>query len=341
MRDRRAFDKIERIPKLRAAFYAATQRAPFLIMTIHHYFPTHYHVAIGTPAPALYIQDGDTVITTTVDANGYDASAQIITAEPNPMTGPFFVEGAMPGDALAVHFDSIVPNRAWGWSRDALAANAVNPEYVRTLPPRNLLNWFVDTEKWLARIETPPRGLENFALPLAPMLGCFGVAPRDGQAISTFTSAEHGGNMDWNGFTQGVTAYLPVFVPGALFFLGDGHAAQGDGEIGGTGVEISMNVKFTARILKNQKINTVRGENAEFIFTVGNARPLDGALQIATTEMHQWLMHAYGLDARGASVLMAQGIRYEIGNVFDPAYTMVCKMPKGFLPGHGNETRER
>ncbi len=300
---------------------------------IHHYSPVHYHVALGSYAPTLYLNDGDTVSTTTVDANGYDAARQIITAEPNPMTGPFFVEDAMPGDTLVVQFDSIVPNRTWGWSRAALSANVVAPEYVRTLPPRELVNWFVDTEKWLARLETPPRGLENFALPLAPMLGCFGVAPSDGQAISTVTSAEHGGNMDWNGFTQGVTAYLPVFARGALFFLGDGHAAQGDGEIGGTGVEISMNVQFTVRVRKNQKINTVRGENAEYIFTVGNARPLDGALQIATTEMHQWLMHEYGLDARGASILMAQCIRYEVGNIFDPAYTMVCKMPKRFLPG--------
>lgn len=302
-------------------------------MTTHHYFPTHYHVTLGAHAPVLYINDGDTVITTTVDANGRDASGQVITSGPNPMTGPFFVEGAMPGDTLAVHFDSIVPNRTWGWTRDALAANVVNPEYARALPPRALADWFVDTEKWIARLSAPPRGLENFVVPLAPMLGCFGVAPWDGQAISTVTSAEHGGNMDWNGFGQGVTVYFPVFAPGALFFLGDGHAAQGDGEIVGTGIEISMDVRFTARVIKNQKIGTVRGENAEFIFTVGNARPLDQALQIATTEMHEWLMRAYGLDTRGASLLMGQCVKYDVGNVFDPAYTVVCKIPKRFLPG--------
>lgn len=300
-------------------------------MTTHHYFPTHYHVTIGSHALVLYINDGDTVITTTVDANGHDASGHVITSEPNPMTGPFFVEGAMPGDTLAVHFDSILPNRSWGWTRDALAANVVNPEYVRTLPPRHLANWFVDTEKWIARLEAPPRSLENFVVPLAPMLGCFGVAPWDGQAISTVTSAEHGGNMDWNGFVQGVTVYFPVFAPGALFFLGDGHAAQGDGEIVGTGIEISMNVQFTARVVKQKKINTVRGENAEFIFTVGNARPLDQALQIATTEMHQWLLGDYGLDSTGASLLMGQCVRYDVANMFDPAYTIVCKMPKRFL----------
>jgi len=302
-------------------------------MTIHHYVPTDYHVTLGSHAPALRIADGDTVITTTVDANGYDAMGQIITAEPNPLTGPFFVEGAMPGDTLMVHLDSITPNRTWGWSRAALAANVVTPEYARALPPRDLAHWHVDTKQGLARVTTPSlRGLEDFVAPLAPMLGCFGVAPWDGQAISSVTSAEHGGNMDYNGFTQGATIYFPVFVPGALFFLGDGHAAQGDGEIAGTGIEISMDAQFTTRVLKNKKINTPRGENAEFIFAVGNARPLDYALQIATTEMHRWLMSDYGLDAAGASVLLGQCVKYKVGNVFDPAFTMVCKIPKRFLP---------
>lgn len=305
-------------------------------MTTHRFFPTRYYTTLGSHEPVLYIADGDTVITTTVDANGYDAAGQIITAEPNPMTGPFFVENAMPGDTLVVHLDSIMPNRTWGWTRDALAANVVNPEYAQTLLSRELAHWFVDVETWSATLNAPPRGLENFAVPLAPMLGCFGVAPWDGQAISTVTSAEHGGNMDWNGFTQGVTVYFPVFVPGALFFLGDGHAAQGDGEIVGTGIEISMDAQFTVRVLKNRKIATVRGENAEFIFTVGNARPLDQALQIATTEMHKWLLSDYGLDTTAASLLMGQCVKYDVANMFDPAYTIVCKMPKRFL-NHNNK----
>ena len=301
-------------------------------MATHHFQPTYYHVTLGSHEPVLYINDGDTVTTTTVDANGHDATGHIVTAEPNPMTGPFFVNGALPGDTLAVQLDALMPNRTWGWTRDGLAANVVNPEYARTLPARQLADWYVDGEMWIARLAAPPSGLENLQLPLSPMLGCFGVAPWDGQAISTVTSAEHGGNMDWNGFGPGVTVYFPVFAPGALFFLGDGHALQGDGEIVGTGIEISMNVQFTVRVIKQKKINTVCGENAEFIFTVGNARPLDQALQIATTEMHEWLMRDYALDARAASLLMGMCVRYDVGNVFDPAYTMVCKIPKRFLP---------
>jgi amidase len=140
-----------------------------------------------------------------------------------------------------------------------------------------------------------------------------------------------GGNMDYPGFVAGVTAYFPVFVPGALLHIGDGHATQGDGEIVGTGIEISMDVQFTVRVIKGPRIRWPRGENAEFIFTVGNARPLDQAVQHATTEMLRWLKEGYGLDGTSASLLLGQCVRYDLGNIFDPAYTMVCKVPKAVL----------
>jgi len=177
----------------------------------------------------------------------------------------------------------------------------------------------------------PETKLGNLAIPLVPMLGCFGVAPPGGQAISTATSAEHGGNMDYRGFVTGVTVYFPVFVPGALLHVGDGHATQGDGEIVGTGIEISMQVQFTVRVIKGKRIRWPRGENAEYIFAVGNARPLDQAVQHATTEMLRWLKEDYALDATGASLLLGQCVEYDLGNVFDPAYTMVCKLRKALL----------
>jgi acetamidase/formamidase len=161
------------------------------------------------------------------------------------------------------------------------------------------------------------------------MLGCFGVAPARGQAISCSTSGQHGGNMDYRGFRQGVTVYLPVFVPGALFQLGDGHATQGDGEITGTGTEISMDVTFTAWIhRKQQPISWPRAEDETWLMAAGNARPLDQALQHATTELMRWLAEDYTLDYRATSLLMGQCLRYDVGNVFDPAYTMVAKVEK-------------
>jgi len=305
-------------------------------MAIHHFRPTRYFSTIGSHEPVLRIADGDTVITTTVDARGQDSSGNQVTPPGNPMTGPFYVEGAEVGDTLVVKLDRLAPNRSHGWTRKMVAPNVVEPDYVRELPwtpdSQALASWAIDQENGVATLVEPSdTKLGKLTLPLEPMVGCFGVAPYGGQAISTATSAEHGGNMDYRGFTNGVTVYFPVFVPGALFHLGDGHALQGDGEIVGTGIEISFDVEFTVELRKGKRISWPRGENEHEIFTVGNARPLDQALQHATTEMLRWLQDGYGLDATGANILMGQAVRYDVGNVFDPAYTMVCKMAKGVL----------
>ncbi len=306
-------------------------------MTTHHFAPTHYYTTIGSHEPVLRIQPGDTVITTTVDARGQDVNAQQITAPGNPMTGPFYIEGAEPGDTLVVRLDKLTPNRTYGWTARMLAANVVDPSYVPSLPwpidgPKGPAKWHVDAEAWTATLVEPETKLGTLTLPLNPMVGCFGVAPAGGQAISTATSAEHGGNMDYNGFVEGVTVYFPVAAAGALFHIGDGHATQGDGEIVGTGIEISFDVQFTVDLIKGQRIGWPRGENEEYIFTCGNARPLDQCVQHATTEMVKWLQEGYGLDAFGANILMGQTVKYDLGNIFDPAFTMVCKMPKRWLP---------
>ncbi len=301
-------------------------------MTTHYFKPTHYHVTLGSHEPVLHIADGDTVITTTVDASGGDATGENVTAGGNPQTGPFYVDGAEPGDTLALHLDRLVPNRPHGFSNDGLAFSVVDPDYVNELPGWSRADWQVDISAGIATLTQPITPLGALTVPLAPMLGCFGVAPNRGQAISTATSGPFGGNMDYRGFVAGVTIYFPVFVPGALIHVGDGHAAQGDGEIVGTGIEISFEVQFTARLIKGKRANWPRGENETHIFTVGNARPLDQALQHATTEMMRWLKQDYGLDAVAAGLLLGQTVEYDLGNVFDPAYTMVCKVAKKYLP---------
>ncbi len=314
-------------------------------MTTHHFTPTHYHRAIGSHEPVLRIAPGDTVITTTIDAGGYDEHGHPASPGGNPQTGPFAIEGAEPGDTLVVRFDAIRPNRAIGYTASVLATNVVDPDYVRDLPPQSRIAWRVDTDAGTATpLVTPPAeagvlfpfapapaSLGDLTLPLRPMLGCFGVAPAQGQAISTATSAEHGGNMDYKGFAPGVTVYLPVFVAGALFHLGDCHALQGAGEIVGTGIEISSETRFTVALQKGRTIGWPRGEDADWLFACGNARPLDQALQHATTELTRWLVADYGLDIRAASTLLGQCIEYEVGNVFDPAYTMVAKISKATL----------
>jgi acetamidase/formamidase len=307
-------------------------------MATHSFTPTRYHNTLGPHEPVLHIADGDVVETTTVDAAGLDAAGAQAAPRGNPQTGPFYVEGAEPGDTLVVVIEALRPNRAYGWTGTMVAPNIVDPEYTAELPwaprgERRIAEWHVDADAGTARLVRPATALGELTLPLRPMLGCFGVAPLGRQAISTATSAEHGGNMDYRGFGAGVTVYFPVFEPGALFHLGDGHAVQGDGEIAGTGIEISMDVRFSVRVQKGRRIGWPRGENADYIFTVGNARPLDQCVQHATTEMLRWLQESYGLDGLAASILMGQVVEYDLGNIFDPAYTMVCKMPKQVLAG--------
>jgi acetamidase/formamidase len=316
-------------------------------MTTHHFTPTRYYTTIGSHEPALHIADGDTVITSTVDAGGIDRDGNQATTGGNPQTGPFFIEGAEPGDTLVVTLDRLTPNRPVGYTASLVAANVLDPEFVREMPERGLVFWNVDVAGRSVRLQGKPDWftgnaievpdtLKDLELPMVPMVGCFGVAPAGGEAISTATSAQHGGNMDYRGFVEGVTVYFPVAAPGALFHIGDGHAIQGDGEIVGTGIEISFDVQFTCRVLKGKRIHWPRGEHGNAIFTVGNARPLDQATQHATTEMLRWLTADYGFDLRAASILMGQAVEYDLGNIFDPAYTMVCKMPRRWLPGRRN-----
>ncbi|CAM5762303.1 amidase [Labrys miyagiensis] len=304
-------------------------------MVVHRLEATSWHNTLGSHEPVLRCADGDTVITGTIDAIGYDKDGVRRASPPNPVNGPIFVEGAEPGDALRVEIVRMTPTRDTGWTNSVLAANVVDPDAVRRLPQPERITWLIDRGALTVRLEKPPAGLENFVLPLEPMIGCFGVAPRHGGAISNATSAENGGNMDYRGFGPGTTVWFPVAVPGALFALGDCHAVQGDGEIVGTGIETTFEVEIRLGVEKKRAIVWPRGETATDIFTAGNARPLDQALQHATTEMLNWLTSDYGLCVNAASHLMGQVVRYDVGNVFDPAYTMVCRIAKKWLPAKG------
>lgn len=302
-------------------------------MTTHRLVALEWSNVLGTRPPALTVASGDVVVTETIDANGADKDGIERTHGPNPMNGPIAVEGAEPGDALLVEILDMTPISDSGWTRPMLAVNVVDPIFTRdTLKGAQRVYWNIERNARTVRLREPPEILSDFVLPLEPMIGCFGVAPALGQAFSTATSAENGGNMDYRGFGPGTSVAFPVAVPGALFFLGDCHAIQGDGEIVGTGIETCFEVSVRLTVQKHRRIAWPRGETADEIFTVGNARPLDQALQHATTEMAKWLGEDYGLDIVAASHVLGQTVRYEVGNVFDPAYTMVCKVAKKWLP---------
>ena len=309
---------------------------PFLMVAeTHRFTPTVYYPTYSfAHPPALRIKPGDRVITKTIDAGGNDENGkQVASIGANPEIGPFYIEGAEPGDVLVVTFDKIETNRKTSFSGTALAPYTVDPQALLQRQPGQAprANWTIDKEKGIARLENPDLLPALMELPLRPMLGCVGVAPARKQAILSTTPGAWGGNMDYNGLTSGVKLMLPVNEPGALLFMGDGHARQGDGEVVGTGMETSMDVEFTVDLVKKKAIGWPRLENTDYIMVLASARPLLEAFQHATTEMLRMLISDYGFNERGAAAFMGQAVEYEIANVVDPSFTVVAKMRKSYL----------
>jgi amidase len=300
----------------------------------HRFAPTTFYNTFSfAHPPALKIKPGDTVITVTADAGGMDANDRRVASAPNPQTGPFYIEGAEPGDMLVVTLNRIEPNRGTARSSTLLAPYAVDPAFLRSTAERQARQetWAIDKAKGIARTTSTDLRPGALEFPLVPMLGCIGTAPRNKEAVSTATPGSFGGNMDYAGMVAGVKVMLPVYEPGALLFIGDGHARQGHGEVVGTGLEISMDVEFTVELVKKKTIGWPRLETADAIMVLGSERPLLQAFQHATTELLRWLMTDYGFDERTASMLLGQAVEYEIANVVDPHFTVVARLRKAHL----------
>lgn len=294
---------------------------------------TYYNTFSFAHPPALRIEPGDRVIARTIDAGGVDENGTQVAIGPNPQIGPFFIEGAEPGDVLVVRLETIEPNRDSAYSSTLLAPYAVDPAFLRFEAEREQRReiWEIDRVSRVARPSTPELRAQGIEIPFRPMLGCVGVAPPRKEAVWTATPGEFGGNMDYFGMVAGVTVMLPVFEPGALLFLGDGHVRQGEGEVLGNALEISMDVTFSVDLIKDKAIGWPRVETDDDIIVLGSARPLLQALQHATTELQRWLMADYGYDERGASLLMGHAMEYEVVQVVDPHFTIAAKMRKSFL----------
>ena len=299
-------------------------------MKTHNYEPHVYHNVLGPVEPVLSVKPGDRIITTTLDAHGYDSKLTKKAEKPNPMTGPFYVEGAEPGDTLLVHLESVCPNRDTGWTSSVLRPNVVEPLFVHKLPEKEYRDWKLDLQN-RAVYRLNNEGKKTLEFSFAPMLGCIGVAPPEHQSISTITCGPHGGNMDYRGIGEGMTLHLPVFTEGALLFFGDGHAVQGDGEITGTGVETSFDVQCTIQLHKERAISWPRAETQHMLLTIGNASPIEKALQFAVTEMLRWLENDFAIDIERAGHMLGLAAEFDVGNIISPDCTMVCKLRKSLF----------
>src|ERR1700749_4527519 len=194
----------------------------------------------------------------------------------NPLTGPFYIDGAEPGDTLVVKVLDLKVDGDQGVGGLGAYFGALNgTKYTAMLhPPLPEKFWFypIDHSNNVATFQALDSGFK-VKIPLHPFLGCIGVAPAGGEARSSIVPAEFGGNMDASEASVGNTLYLPVNVSGALLFLGDGHAAMGDGEFAGTAIEVSTRVRFQVNVVKHKTIQWPRFENQDYIMAAGIYRP--------------------------------------------------------------------
>jgi acetamidase/formamidase len=302
--------------------------------TTHIFAPVAFHrVFSGSIAPVLRINPGDTVRTTTVDAGGVDGAGVRRSMGGNPETGPFFVEGAIPGDTLRIRLNRVRLNRNSAESGDRIVPGAVQPWYYRDAKFDDKFDshWTLDREANVGMLAKPTDRLRNFRVKLQPMLGCVGVAPPANQSFRSGWLGSWGGNMDYNEVREGVTVYLPVYQEGALLFVGDGHALEGDGELNGDALETSMDVEFTVDLIKGKSTQGPRFENDEYLMASGIAGSLQEALQQATSELARWLERDYKLSPNESNVVLGTSIRYDIAEVVDPQVHIVAKIRKAVL----------
>src|SRR5215472_2658870 len=290
-------------------------------------------------APVARLKPGDILETNTVDCFGNaikkPGDTLSMAKGDNPLTGPFYVEGAEPGDTLAVKILDLKVDSNQGIGALAPGFGAINStNYTPMLnPPIAEKIWFYPIDR-AANTATFKALDSNYSvkIPLHPFFGCIGVAPSGGEARSSIVPEAFGGNMDSPEASAGNTVYFPVNVEGAMLFLGDGHAAMGDGEIAGTAIEVPLRSRVQVRVIKGQKINWPRFENDQYIMTVGAYRPLDDALRIAFTELVAWIHKDYGLSEMDAYELLSEVGEIHLNEMMDPNYVVVARVKKEFLP---------
>jgi acetamidase/formamidase len=300
----------------------------------HDFEPSEFHLYFSSKLnPALRIYPGDTVRTWSVDAGGRDKQGNRRSAGGNPQTGPFYVEGAMPNDTLVVRLNRVRTNRDWAGSGNTIMSNALEPGTVANLRWDGgfTSRWKLDPLKNIAFLEKPTDALKNYTVALQPMLGCIGVAPPGDSSVRTTDSGRFGGNMDYNQIREGTTIYLPVYHPGALLFLGDGHAAQGDGELTGDALETSMDFDFTVDLIPGRAFGHPLAENSDFLISIGIGGSLDQALQQATSGMVRWLERDHKLTPNESALLLGFAIKYDVVDLVGTQVSIAAKLPKSTL----------
>jgi acetamidase/formamidase len=322
-----------------AASSTTTLNGPVL-----RWIPEHEDLAytFGGATPRKHIRPGTRIITWTEDC--FDGKVKtsadllskvLVPGHDNPQTGPFFVEGAAPGDTLSVHIVKLEPARSYAVSAFSPGFGAMvsndQTAMLGTELPEATWRYDVDAKRNVARTTSGDRG-QAWEVPLTPFLGCLGVAPAEGEVRLTTVPGPFGGNMDCPQVCAGNTVYFGVNMPGALVSFGDGHYAMGDGEIMGGAIEGAMNVELIVDLLKGVKTPIPRIENANEVMFVGSGRPLEDAARVAFKAMIGWVGRTSGLSEVDAYQFVAQNAKAPIIQLVDPEYTVLVKIEKNRLP---------
>jgi acetamidase/formamidase len=310
----------------------------------HIYLPTKFYNAYdATTPPVLRISPGDTVSTESLDALGFDKDSVKRAQRGNPLTGPFYIEGASAGDVIAIHIVYVSLNRNFATTLNAFIPKILpNPQAKQMWRNAKLVKWNIDT---INNIASPPKNYKNLSslkIPLHPFLGSIGVAPPGTNNISSGGFGPWGGNLDFSAITKSSTLYLPVSHEGALLYLGDGHAAQGDGELNGDALETSLSFTFTVRIIKKEgnQLKYPRVEDMDYIMAFGQAKNLDQALKKATLNLINWLQKDYNLSIEEASQLVGPAVEYRIPKIASNFVEVVAMIKKSILKEVTNIKRE-
>ena len=290
--------------------------------------PVSYGTYSAAEPPNLHIFPGDTV--NTQSKAGPNAIRHGTGGDAN--IGPFYVEGALPGDTLVVHFIKIQTNTLIGHQGSRFNQYAVTPAYnqAATYDPAFNGSWEQYPDQGIAKLP-PSKGLPHLVIPLKPMLGCISVAPPGEEQWGGTDLGVFGGNMDYNQWVTGATLYFPVFHPGALFGFGDAHGAMGDGEVVGTGLETSVDVTFTVEVIKGYATSQVRGEDKDYLISMGVSGSVPESIQLATTQLAEWIKHDYHLNDSEVALLFGDALKYEITELVDPHFNVAAKIPKSVL----------
>jgi amidase len=316
----------------RYSFTAIPVRQEHRNAPVHHEFvpSVFYREFSASNKPVLSIDPGDSIHTTTVDAAGTDQDGHRRVLGGNPQTGPFYVQSAIPGDTLVVHLTRLRLNRDYAISDDGLVGRGTdNSLAVKMKDGGKTVLWHLDVAQGLASLQKPGAHMATYTVPVHPMLGCIAtaMAPSRG-APPTGDSGSYGGNMDFNEIVEGATIYLPVSVPGALLYVGDGHAVQGDGELNGNALETSLDIEFSVDIIPGRRTPGPRVESATHIMAMGLGGSLDDAFKSATANMAGWIAEDYKLTPAETAELFGTAAEYRVSEVADRNAGVVLKINK-------------